>query len=294
MNDLAKALLAALLVLAACGDGSSPNDSAASGAPGTGSSTTTSAPPTTVSPPVTVAPSDVGAWEAVVMEQTVSPSCCDIPVIAPVSPPGPLPVDGWPADGFYSVTALRSGEPEDTIELEIHRWVSCSDFPDRCSPDPPPGGVTSDPEEWIIRRLALDDTVTVALWPLWTFFDDGPTALVGSGADFALLLTNGIDAAYMDLFVTPLGAGVSIEQVVADAEARARDEGFPFGRDAFGFGGAVYRAPLGARPTAPVELLATRDRPWPPGYNGLYDWWVTLEIRDGAPVLHLYANQIAG
>jgi hypothetical protein len=180
------------------------------------------------------------------------------------------------------------------IDLEIHRWVACTDFPDRCAPDPPSGAVTSDPEEWITRTLMLDDSVTVVLWPLWAFFDDGPTALVGTGTDLTHLLANGIDADYLEWVVAPFQAGTPIEELTADLEVRFREPGFPFARDAFEFEGVVYRAPEGARPTAPIEWLVTRDRPWPPGYNGLYDWWITLEIRDGAPVLYLYANQIAG
>ena len=52
--------------------------------------------------------------------------------------------------------------------------------------------------------------------------------------------------------------------------------------------------PFLARPTVQPGSLLEHAEPWPPGYNGLYDWWVTLEIRGGAPVLYLYANQIAG
>jgi hypothetical protein len=227
-------------------------------------------------------------------EQLVSPQCCDLPVIAPASPPGPLPDQGWPADGFYDATAIRPAEPGNAIDLEIRRWVSCADLPDRCSPDPPAGGVTSDPDDSTTRTLVLDDSVTVVLWPLWTFFDDGPTALVGSGTDLALMLTNGIDAAYEEWVVMPFESGVPVEDIVADLTIRSDDPAFPFGRDASGWEGFVYRAPEEARPTAQPGSLLEHAESWPPGYNGLYDWWVTLEIRDGTPVLYVYANQIAG
>ena len=105
---------------------------------------------------------------------------------------------------------------------------------------------------------------------------------------------DGIDTAYVALVVTPFEEGATIDTLAIDLSVEATSPDFPFGRDSFEFSGWVYRGPLEARPTAPIEWLVTRDRRWPPGYNGLYDWWVTLEIRDGAPILYLYANQIAG
>jgi hypothetical protein len=55
-----------------------------------------------------------------------------------------------------------------------------------------------------------------------------------------------------------------------------------------------YRGPLDSFLLANPAWLMESDDPWPPGSNGLYDWWTTLEIRDQRPILYIRANLVAG
>ncbi len=291
-----------IVMLAACGGAESPASTAAP----TTAVTTSAAAPTTVPPPTepvapttTALPTTVplqGEWERVTMTPPVSPQCCAMPAIAPVSPPGQIPRDGWPADGFYDATATRSDGAGAVLQLVMRRWIACADFPEGCPPDPPPEGVTTDPATVVIRELALDDDLTVVIWAL----DEGvlggrrPAALVGSGTAFAELLDRGIDPAFRTWVLEPQAGGVAVATIIDDILAKgAADAAFPFGPDP-ATNSICYRGPLDSFLLANPAWLMEPDDPWPPGGNGLYDWWTTLEIRDGAPVLYIHANLVAG
>ena len=77
------------------------------------------------------------AWPGLV------PGCCEGGTVAPPSPVGPWPDEGWPADGFYSVVEEVS---DDEIEVTMRKWLSCSDYPDRCAPWWTGGEVITDPD----------------------------------------------------------------------------------------------------------------------------------------------------
>ncbi len=291
-----------IVMLAACGSAESPT---ATAAPTTAAATATAAPTTvpptieTVAPTTTALPTTVplqGEWERVTMTPPVSPQCCALPAMAPVSPPGPIPRDDWPADGFYDATAIRPDGPAAALQLMMRRWIACADFPEGCPPDPPPEGVTTDPATVVIRELALDDDLTVVIWALEDprFDAASRTALVGSGTAFAELLDRGIDAAFRTWVLEPRAGGVAVATIIDDILTKGADAaGFPFGPDP-ATNSIGYRGPLDSFLLANPAWLMEPDDPWPPGGNGLYDWWTTLEIRDGAPVLYIHANLVAG
>lgn len=295
---------ALVVVLVACGGAGSPATTAVSSTP-TPTTATTVPPPTETTAPATTAPAVTappttapleGKWERVTMTPPVSPQCCAMPAIAPVSPPGQIPSDAWPADGFYDAAATRSEGSATVLQLAMRRWIACDDFPEGCPPDPPPEGVATDPATVVIRDLPLDDDLTVVIWAL----DEGiragrqPDALVGSGTSFAELLDRGIDAAFRTWVLEPAAGGAPVETIIEDIFTKgAADADFPLGPDP-ATNSICYRGPLNSFLLAnPAWLMESADS-WPPGSNGLYDWWTTLEIRSGAPVLYVYANQVAG
>ena len=72
------------------------------------------------------------------------------------------------------------------------------------------------------------------------------------------------------------------------------DPAFPFGfhQD---WGELSYRGPLDSHLTFFPYWREFADGDTSlRGENGLYNWWTTLEIRSGNPVLYLFANKIAG
>ena len=294
-------MLVVIVMLAACGGADPP---ASTSATTTAATTATAAPPTvpttteavttTTALPTTV-PRE-GEWERVTMTRPVSPQCCSMPAIAPVSPPGQIPRDDWPADGFYDAAATRSDGAAAVLQLVMRRWIPCADFPEGCPPDPPPEGVATDPSTVVIRDLALDDGLTVVIWALDESIVVGrkPVALVGSGTAFAELLDRGIDPAFTRWVLEPRAGGVAVEDIIDGILTKgAADADFPFGPDP-ATNTICYRGPLGSFLLANPAWLMEQDDPWPPGRNGLYDWWTTLEIRDGAPVLYIHANLVAG
>ena len=301
-------IVAAALVLVGCGDPQPAPGTESAPAPPPAASTTTAGQPTSTLPvpttvtttapetttsTVTTTPPYVGEWDKVVMELPVTPPCCAEPALAPVSPEGAIPDEGWPEDGFYDITARRLAEPPSTIELDIRRWVSCAEgsLPG-CYPDTPVPGVTGDPTSQKTKLLDLNEDVTVVIWPVWEDSNAEPSALVGSGTDFAELLLSGIDHALLQWVWEPYSAGTPIETIYDDLIVRSADPSFPFAQEptttTF-----MYRGPHSALLIAEAWLLESAD-PWPPGVDGLYTWWTTLEIRDGKPVLYVYANLVAG
>ncbi len=188
-----------------------------------------------------------------------------------------------------------SADSSKALRFEISRWILCSEAPDRCPPDAMAEGVFAG-DDVTVRDVPLDDALTVVFWPLanpFAGFEEN-VALVGSGTGLGELLTSGIDPALRTWVLDPYEAGVPIEEIISTVTALGREfEDFPFGEDPVTTT-ICYRAPEDTWLLANPVWLTHPDDPWPPGYNGLYDWWTTLEIRDGSPILYLHANLVAG
>jgi hypothetical protein len=240
-------------------------------------------------------------WRLVTTTWGVVPGCCGEPEgMGPASPEGAIPEEGWPADGFYWAAATRPSADRPELTVEVRRWVSCDDLGDECPPDADlvDDAVGPDSGSAVTRRLDLTDPdLTVVVVPIGGANPDGTfEALIGSGADFAALLEE-LDAAFTEWVIDPYEAGTPLADIEADLEARSADPAFPFGIEPFYGYPLAYRGPLNTYlVAAPSWMIAGEgEPPWPPGYNGLYGWRTTsLAIRDGKPVLMLWAGQIAG
>lgn len=240
------------------------------------------------------------AWSLITTTWGVVPGCCGEPEgMGPASPEGAIPEEGWPADGFYSAQASRSSADRPEIELEIRRWVSCDEAADECPPDADliDDALTADSGSGVTRTLDLTDPdLTVVVVPIGMGNPDGTfRAISGSGSAFAELLTD-IDDACTEWVMGPYEAGTPVMAIEADLEARSADPAFPFGVEPTYGWPLAYRGPQGTYlVAAPSWLIAGDGVDWPLGYNGLYGWRTTnLEIRDGKPVLWIWAGQIAG
>jgi hypothetical protein len=228
--------------------------------------------------------------------------------VGPTSPPewrdwedwSASPED-WPPDGFYAVDVLRTADAPAQLQFTVRAWVTCSDLPeDPCAPDPPPDPVTGEdpriaaaplpPEPALLYRTVRIDDLRVVLVPIHRFGAVTTVALDGEPGAFATLLAHGIDPAFREWIGEPLQAGVPPEAIRADLLERSSDPDFPFGLDyceGERCGPLAYRGPFG------TSLVA--DPTWLWDLNGVYGWHpITLEVRDGRPVLHLWAGQIAG
>ena len=233
------------------------------------------------------------AWTTTSVPTWIATPCCDSNASVPPSPPGPLPDEGLPADGFYSADVDRSPDRPDEIVVDIGEWVPCVELPEFCIPGFGETEVGSDPRIGITRRLALDDGLTVVIQTIPSLTDPAP-GITATGSNFAALLHT-IDDAW-DMWATaPFEQGTPPDEISAIlADQGSLDETFPFGvSDGYGSG----RGPVGFRGPAGSYLftepyLLEYDAPW--GYNGLYRWWTVLEIRDGRPILYVDAGSIAG
>jgi hypothetical protein len=226
----------------------------------------------------------------------VYPGCCGAPITGPASPEGFLPSDGWPADGFYDVEVVRTAASPTILELTIRRWEAMDELPEMWE------GISDvidrDPTEAIHRQIPIDH-LAVTLIPITDFDTVGSVSLVGEPGAFATLLSDGIDPAYREWIYEPhlAGTGPGFWQ---DLLVRSKDPTFPFGMDYCGepvpCGPIAYRGPHGSSLRADWTGLSGDDRGhWPPGPEGLYGWnMVTLEIRDGEPILYVWAGEIAG
>ncbi len=232
----------------------------------------------------------------------VQPACCSVQTTGPVSPADDFPFEGWPRDGFYDVEVERI---RDELHVTLRHWVACAERSDLPCGDLPDGEtedtrIVADPASQAISQAPIA-AFRVVLVPIQPFGTVQVQALDGRPGAFASLLTEGLDPAYRTWVYDPLLAGATVEAVWDDLIERSAQPDFPFGLDwcagsDWCTGPVAYRAPHG------VWLLANPlyggdvglDR-WPPGRNGLYGWSdITLEIRDGAPILYLWAGQIAG
>lgn len=304
--------LSVVLVVAACGDDTESAEST-TGPPATTvvapttlpvpttvatttpPTSTTAAPSSTTVAPATEAPS-TGAWAVVAPTLPVDPGCCDMPATGPTSPEGAIPIETWPADGFYWAEVGRGAESAGVLQLALRRWVPCAALPDRCAPEPPTDGITSDPASEVSRTLTLDDDLTVVIRGVVPMEADPASAAVieGNGTAFDSLCTDGLDRAYVEWVVEPYEAGRSVEDIETELMAASADPTFPFGPEPSHGYPLAYRGPQGTYLVAHPSWLMSDGDVWPPGWNGLYNWWTTLEIRDGKPILYIDAGQIAG
>ncbi len=216
-----------------------------------------------------------------------------MPATGPISPVGEIPTDTWPRDGFYDISVNRLSEPPSTLAVEIRRWVPCAALPDRCEADPPANGIVADPATTVSRFMELGPELTVIIWTIELTDGGEAPALVGAGPAFGELLLTGLDHAVLTQILEPIEAGDSLSAVHQGLERQIDDPQFPFGQEPTS-GELGYRGPHDTYLTAFPYWLEWDEDPWPPGANGLYNWGTTLEIRDGKPILYLFANQIAG
>jgi hypothetical protein len=225
------------------------------------------------------------------LDRPIQPGCCGAPTTGPTSPPGPLSGEGWPADGLYAVAAARPADRPATIELTIRRWVPMDDLPEMWA-DIEDVIVPDASEE--IRRVVDLDQLLVHLYPI---APRGDLVLEGQPGAFATLLQEGLDPAFRTWIHLPALEGMSADAIRADMLDRSADPDFPFGPPQELASEVGY--PMGFRGPHGTWLRAdpawTALEPWPPGNDGLYDWRsLALELRDGVPVLHLWAGEIAG
>jgi hypothetical protein len=242
-------------------------------------------------PAVTPTPDDA-AWAVVRGSLPVTPECCTVGMLGPVSPEGPIPVDRWPDDGVYYATIVRSAEAGSGVQLTLQRLVSCAAL-DVCSAGNVPDEVAGSPSSAVTREVDLHD-FTVVVMPIRPMGEAKATqrGLEGSGAAFQELL-EGLDAAFRQWVVAPYEQGATVAEIEADLAKRSRDPAFPFGPEPSHGQPLAYRGPRDTYLLTALSLLVPLDR-WPPGYNGLYNWWTLVEIRDGAPILYVWAGQIGG
>lgn len=238
----------------------------------------------------------------------VAPACCSLATTGPASPEGELTPERWPTDGFYDAEVVRRAGTLGDLTVTLRRWVACTDRPDLPCGDLPDGlnediRIVGDPASEVVRTVAVDD-IGVVLVPLHGPVDSvwpaPSTAMAGEPGGLARLLTAGLDPAYRTWVLGPHLAGGPWPTIRDDLVERSIDPAFPFGIDiceeAEDCGAPVgYRGPLDTNLiVVPAAISAPLDR-WPAGHNGLYGWQnVTLEIRDGAPILYLWAGQVAG
>ncbi len=280
------------------------------------STTTTTTRTTTTTAPFTVEPIE-DDWTLAEITWGVQAGCCELPALGPVSPEGPIPAQGWPADGFYDVTATRMGDPPGVLALAIRRWVPCADLPNRCIHDAPKESIVADPASEVARTLIMDEELTIVIRPIQRFEDGRQTSigLTGTGRALQRLLSGfcagylppqnttncGIDHAFIDWVWDPYQDGRSIDEIEQQIVAHGTDPAFPLGM--FDDGSSAipcsadrrcpiaYRGPHGAHLVIDPGLVE-----WVEGFPGsvLYGWWTSLEIRKGRPILYIDAGQIAG
>ena len=203
------------------------------------------------------------AWPGLV------PGCCEGGTVAPPSPAGPWPDEGWPADGFYSVVEDIS---HDAIEVNMRKWLRCSDYPDMCPAWWTGGEVTTEPDAPTLRRsIPCDRDLTVVILPMMS-----DTTIVGDGYALRALLDD-LNAAIETSFF-PAVSWDELTQLATDPKFPF---GGPYGRGLAGGDDLGYRGPGG------VHLTPYSGQASLPG-------WTALELRGGRPILYLHAGIIAG
>lgn len=235
--------------------------------------------------PTGLEPGPGSGWRPSDKEAPVAAACCSMNHNGPTSPPLPAESGPFVYDGPYSVTVTRQEGETDILEMEIRRWLACSEQPDRCSPDLFPGDVYTDPDNSVTRTVALDDELLVVILPIACIPDDTwiEAPIEGSGAAFATLLHR-IDAAVTTV-IAPMYGTNALEN------AGAEDPTFPYGPVPCEELGWVtgYRGPEDSFLTDGWYTVFTSEEP-----TWMYGWWNSLEIRNGNPILYIWAGQIAG
>ena len=203
---------------------------------------------------------------------SLGPGCCEEGTVAPPSPTGPWPEEGWPADGFYSVVEDIS---HDEIEVTLRKWLSCSDYPDMCPAWWIGGEVTTHPDAPTLQRsIPFDRDLTVVILPIMS-----DTAIVGDGYALRALLDD-LNAAAEAWLHNPAVSWDELTQLATDPE-------FPFGgpydRGLAGGDELGYRGPGGVHLT-----------PYTYSDQAHFPGWTALEIRSGRPILYIHAGIIAG
>lgn len=206
------------------------------------------------------------AWPVLV------PGCCDAGDVAPASPTDPWPDEGWPADGFYDIWV--DGRSRAAIEITMHKYLSCADYPEMCPDWWTEKNVTIDLEATPLERiLSYSPDLTVVILPIAS---EAP--IVGNGQTFRTLLDD-VDGAIEHWINSP-----ETSVPWAQMQELAADPSFPFGSpDTIDEG--TY--PIGFRGPGGALLTYAGD----PSY--LFGWSV-MEIRDGKPILYIHAGNITG
>jgi hypothetical protein len=259
-------------------------------------------------------------WATTEIVWGVTPGCCDQPTTGPASPEGPIPTDGWPADGFYDVTVTRGSDAPGVLQLAIRRWVPCFELPERCTPGYPDDGIVADPDTEIARPVLMTDAdLTVVIRPIQRVvegrYPDPPVGITGSGSALYELLSGwcegslppgstincGVDHAFVDWIWDPFQVGSSVMSISSVLVDHGADPSFPLGPFDDGSSDVpcstdrpcplAYRGPLGSHLVIHPGSAESTDGF--PGYE-LYGWWTSLEVRAGRPILYIDAGQIAG
>lgn len=224
--------------------------------------------------PTGLTPGPGSGWRPSSREAPVTPACCAENHNGPASPPLPPKAGPFPEDGAFSVWVTREEGATDRLELDIRRWLPCSERPDQCGPDVFPGDVYADPDNAVVRTVDLDDGLLAVIRPIACSADGTWTEapIEGDGTALASLLRR-VDAT-VDLETGGDG-----------------DPMFPYGRVPCEDLGWVtgYRGPENSFLTDGRYTIFGSDEP-----TWMYGWWPSLEIVDSAPVLYLWAGQIAG
>jgi hypothetical protein len=224
----------------------------------------------------------------------------------PVSPEGPIPADGWPADGIYAVDLQRTADDLGSVRMTVGRWVACADHPELPCGEVggrPADAITVDPASEVIRTVPIGELRAVLF--NWSCGDTTtapePAVISGTAGALATLLADGLDPAFDVWIRAPSLDGTAPEEIHEVIAAGQDDPSNPFETSACGgppeSAAIMYRGPLGLRLLAAPESFgfAPAVERWPPGANGFYDWQPNaLEIRDGEPIVSLWVGQLAG
>lgn len=234
--------------------------------------------------PIGLTPGPGNGWLPSTREAPVTTACCSMNHNGPASPPLPPESGPWPDDGAFSVRVEREEGNTASLELEIRRWLPCSERPDQCRPDVFVGDVYADPDNAVVRTVDLDAELLVVIRPIACSADGTWTEvpIEGDGAALASLLRR-VDAA---------AAMIASDYGTIDLEtAGVGDPTFPYGRVPCEDLGWVtgYRGPENSFLTDGLYTVFDGDEP-----TWMYGWWPSLEVVDSTPILYIWAGQIAG
>lgn len=235
--------------------------------------------------PTDLSPGPGTGWLDTDREALVTQGCCGMNDNGPTSPPLPPESGAFPDDGAYSVQVTRLEGETDQLTLEIRRWLACSDHPEWCTPDVFAGDIYSDADNAVVRTIALDESLTVVIRPIghWVGEDWIDPSLEADGTALASLLGR-MDAA-QTAFIEPGSSPDGDSDLLAMGRA---DPTFPYGPSSGDESVLAYRGPEGSYLTPNFWAVEQEEPSW------MFGWWCTLEIADGAPVLYIWAGQIAG